>query len=458
MQPIKKVFFFVLVSLLLYCIFSLAAVYYKFNFLSFNNVNLLGDVVVSDKIVTSPSPDSFQNKPADTFLTAKAAVNFENFRLANNITAFQKDTLQPSLTKFDAKLLALKQGKKVKIRIAYLGDSMIEGDLLTQTLRKLLQKMFGGYGVGFVPVNFTVGKFRTTATADFSNNWQDDNLKNASAAAKQTLFFSGHRFIANNSWAIITDKSAPDSMPLEKNLLCGYALNATINYNDKPFVVNAPNNFNRILLSTDYFHAAKISVNNAALPVYGISFESSAGIFVDNFSFRGVSGFEFNAIDSSFLKNINANNPYDLIILGYGVNVLFKPDDINFTWYKTLMTPVITKFKKSFPESDIIIIGTADRAFRYNGKYKSAVGIDSLIKIQAALAFDNGICFYNQFATMGGLNTIVKWANELPTLANKDYIHPNLQGSEILATYFYNAILNDYNKYLAAANAAHKTN
>jgi hypothetical protein len=31
---------------------------------------------------------------------------------------------------------------------------MIEGDLLTQTLRKLLQKEFGGYGVGFFP--FTV--------------------------------------------------------------------------------------------------------------------------------------------------------------------------------------------------------------------------------------------------------------------------------------------------------------
>jgi len=122
------------------------------------------------------------------------------------------------------------------------------------------------------------------------------------------------------------------------------------------------------------------------------------------------------------------------------------------------MTPVISKFKKSFPESDIIIVGTADRAFRYNGKYKSPVGIDSLIKIQAALAFDNGTCFYNQFATMGGLNTMVKWVDESPTLANKDYIHPNSQGSEILATHFYNAILNDYNKYLAAANAAHKTN
>jgi hypothetical protein len=58
------------------------------------------------------------------------------------------------LAKFAEKLHQLKTTKKGKIRIAYFGDSMIEGDLLTQTLRKLLQKEFGGYGVGFFP--FTV--------------------------------------------------------------------------------------------------------------------------------------------------------------------------------------------------------------------------------------------------------------------------------------------------------------
>ena len=54
----------------------------------------------------------------------------------------------------------LKREKIIKIRIAYLGDSMIEGDLITQTLRELLQKEYGGQGVGFLPIFSNVVVFR----------------------------------------------------------------------------------------------------------------------------------------------------------------------------------------------------------------------------------------------------------------------------------------------------------
>jgi hypothetical protein len=335
---------------------------------------------------------------------------------------------------------------------------MIEDDLLTQTLRKLLQHFFGGYVVGFVPVTSRSAAFRSTVSSEFSNNWQDDNFKTASAIDKQTLFFSGHTYYGNNSWVVISDNTTPNNSLLEKFLLCGHSDNNVIEYNDRPITINTPNNFNRILLSADYSNKVKLNITDGSLPVYGLSFESPSGIFVDNFSFRGVSGIELNGINQDFLKTIDQNNPYDLIILGYGVNLLYRPNDINFDWYRKLFTPVIKKFKQSFSNSDIIIVSSADRAFRYNGEYKSAKGIDSVIKMQAELSFDNGICFYNQFATMGGKNSIVKWANEKPALASKDYIHPNARGAEILAGYFFNAIVNDYNKYIATTNSANKTN
>ena len=39
------------------------------------------------------------------------------------------------------------------IRIAFLGDSFIEGDILTADFRAMLQKQSGGCGVGFVPIS-----------------------------------------------------------------------------------------------------------------------------------------------------------------------------------------------------------------------------------------------------------------------------------------------------------------
>ena len=75
---------------------------------------------------------------------------------------------------FEALKHTKKEGKKT--RIAYFGDSMIEGDLITQTLRDTLQKEYGGQGVGFVPITSIVNRFRNTVRHDFSDNWEYHNF------------------------------------------------------------------------------------------------------------------------------------------------------------------------------------------------------------------------------------------------------------------------------------------
>ncbi|MDR0995154.1 MAG: hypothetical protein LBL81_02555, partial [Tannerella sp.] len=49
--------------------------------------------------------------------------------------------------------LALRASRRRPVRIAFLGDSFIEGDILVADFRQALQQQFGGRGVGFVPVN-----------------------------------------------------------------------------------------------------------------------------------------------------------------------------------------------------------------------------------------------------------------------------------------------------------------
>ena len=45
---------------------------------------------------------------------------------------------------------------------------------------------------------------------------------------------------------------------------------------------------------------------------------------------------------------------------------------------------------------------------------------------------------------MGGENSIVKWAEQTPPKANKDYIHPNHRGAEFLGRKLFDAIQKDY--------------
>ena len=373
--------------------------------------------------------------------------DFDLFHRANLITNFNADTTQAALGGLITKLHQLKSGKKRKIRIAYLGDSMIEADLITQTFRKLLQKEFGGQGVGFVPIAYPSSKLRQTVKHSNSDNWRETNFK--TAGKSQAVYLSGHAYLGAHSWINLTDQTPSDSTTgIEKSLLCGHwDSSVNIVYADSEKSIRPANTVNRILLGNGPSHAIKLSTGGDPVPIYGVSFESESGVIVDNFSFRGISGVEFAAIDSTFLHAIAENNPYDLIILQYGINQLFNPNLKNYSWYHKIMTPSIKNLKSAFPSTDFLLVSTADRAFRYGDEYKTAIGIDSLIKVQAALAYENNMGFYNLYQSMGGYGSIVAWANADPSLANKDYVHPNRLGAEILGGYLFNAMMHDYKKY-----------
>jgi hypothetical protein len=445
MNSNRRVLVFTASSIGIYLLLSIIAAVTGFNWEPFKKINLVADIFTPQTAVQSPA-DNLKITPI--LLTANAAKDFNLYTRSNFITNFSADTTKPSMANFLQKLDNLKKGKKRKIRIAYFGDSMIEGDLLTQTLRKLLQKEFGGNGVGFVPITSQVAQFRQTVTDYFSNGWKDENFK---TSTKGDLFFSGHLFRSSGDWVQMADQTITDTAAIiEKSLLYGQIKEpVSVVVNNIPITINGTKSFNRTVLRKDQNKNIKLEVSDERLPVYGISFESEYGVIVDNFSFRGITGIELNKIDSSFLKTINdAGAYYDLLVFQYGVNVLFRPNDTNFSWYNRSFLPVVQKMKHCFTEADVLLVSTADRAFRYDGEYRSAKGIDSLIKMQAAIAYQTGCTFYNQFETMGGKNSIVQWATAKPSLANKDYVHPNNRGADSLGTSFFAAIMKDYKKYL----------
>jgi len=440
-----RVLHLVLGSTLIFLLISILDKACNFHSEAFRRINLISDLTPEKQLQQATAPVMAKKIPS-----AKGERELFLYKLPRQITNFE-DTSLSSLPVFSKKLYELKTGQSKKIRIAYFGDSMIEGDLLTQTLRKLLQQQFGGHGVGYVPITSHVSKFRQTVFVNYSESWTDDNFQSSNG---RRLFLSGHSFRSENGWVSMTDKTVEGSTPiLEKSLLCGAAKKGTsIIVNGKARKISPGEIFNRIILASDKSKSMNFGVTSEQFPVYGISFESPTGVMVDNFSFRGITGIELNVFDTSFLQAIARHNNYDLIVLQYGVNMLFRPHEKEFDWYGENMLPGVKKFRKCFPNTEIIMVSTADRAFRYGSAYKSATGIDSLIHTQARIAFETNCRFYNQYETMGGVNSIVDWAGRKPSLANKDYIHPNHRGAELLATYFFEAIMRDYHKYVESLN------
>lgn len=450
----KKVLIFITLSFLFLltesCFTNQLSVYWP----SFNNIDILSDI----KLITEPASTgretgllTAKNVFYSDSLKIKSAypdsISFIQYRLPRVFINFKIDTTRPALPIMMKKLDALNSGQKVKIRIAWFGDSMIEGDRITQTVRELLQDKFSGnHGVGFVPFKSITSKFRISAISETSGSWVDDNFKNRSS--NDPLFFSGHVFYSSSGRLRLRDNTVKDSSQvLEKWLICGpLDSNTVVTVNKSVLPINGSRLYNRVLIESSQKKSINLTVPSKWTALYGVSCEPEYGVIIDNFSFRGISGFELGRLNESFLDEISQSGTYDLIVIQYGVNVMFRAYDKNYDYYFNGMDPVLKKIKTHFPHTELLMISCTDRAFRYGTEWKTAVGLDSLLKIQATLAYNNGIPFFNLYQTMGGNGTIVKWAEGAERLAGKDYIHPSPRGAVALGNLFYNAFMNDYYK------------
>lgn len=438
----KRVLWFVSIVTVSLFILSFITEIYGINWKPFKNISIIDDITTAAK----KEKDSIVIVEPERSVQDSLHKKFFLFDEPNRVTSYYVDSNNIVLQKFIAKLAELKQGKRKKIRVAFLGDSMIEDDFITLTLRKLLQQTFGGYGVGYLPMSSELAGARTTANIFSSTNWIENNFRNN--PNNNYLFISGRRFTANeNAWTEIQDKTALANNPLNKYLLYGNANNAAINCNNTTLHLVGKQIFNSVLIDSSNSNKLKIDVPSN-LPVFGLAIESPSGIIVDNFSFRGNSGQEFARMDSTLLSSIAKNHSYDLIIMQYGVNLFSKPSDEKFDWYYAPMKKSVQKITTCFTDADVLLLSCADRSFRYGNDYKTATGMPVILAMQQKIAYESGISFYNMYKSMGGEGSMVKWVNEKPTLGYKDYMHPNDKGSAIIGTSIYEAIMHEYQKYI----------
>jgi hypothetical protein len=180
--------------------------------------------------------------------------------------------------------------------------------------------------------------------------------------------------------------------------------------------------------------------------VYGFSMESDSGVFVDNFSFRGNSGLANQKVRQDIYSATHNCLDYDLIILEYGLNAI-TPNANDFSWYENSMNQVIRYMKKSFPNASVLLVSVGDKGFRKDGIYQTDPGIPILVETQRRMAQENKIAFWSLYDAMGGSGTMVKWVEEEPALANKDYTHLNFQGAHKVGKLLFEKLMSEYADY-----------
>lgn len=361
-----------------------------------------------------------------------------------------------NLSRFYEKLRSLEQTKSGKVRIAYFGDSMNDGDFIVQDVRSTLQENYGGEGVGFVGVSSLSAGSRGSVSHQYSKNWYSQSFVKVKKPVRP-FGIDGQVFFAKNPaqtyWVRYRAQSQPHSTSLNKpTLFYGSARNAngyvTVKA-DKDSIVSKtlkPSSLlNTLALTSRDVKSLQVDFHKAdSIPIYGFNFDSGSGVHVDNFSMRGNSGLPLSILSTSLMNAFDRVLNYDLIILHYGANVLGY-GSTKYGWYEKSMTTVVKNLQQCFPNADILVISTADKSSKIDEVMQTDPAVVPLMSSQKRYARQTRSGFISLYEVMGGKGSMVKWVND--GLASKDYTHFNASGSKKIARLIYGEINKGYVKY-----------
>ena len=422
----------------------------------FRQVNLLSDVM-TDTISKQVSEPIVEKDTIPTYKCYRDSVPpdmipIEDFRDSLGI--------HREMDKF---YKALSQAKQRIVRIAYFGDSFIEGDILTAHIRELLQSRFGGCGVGFIDIKSQTAGFRTTVT-EFSSGWNEFSVINQGTHGfNQNLQGINCRYYLPNGSAYINVKCQTKVFPGHLDTVQvatvyftpeeGLEMQCSINQQQLDSFYcysNTTDSIDSIGLRIEAqsidgdIGRIRVAVNGKGR-FYGIALEGKTGIVVDNFSMRGSSGWHLGSIPEDVLQQFAKLRQYDLIIMHFGLNVA-SPSTKSYISYCNHFKPGIENFKKAFPNASLLLFSISNRDKRgADGQFHTMDGVLQLVEAQRNMAQEEGIAFWNLQQGMGGSGSMERLQKE--GCANRDYTHINFKGGEVIGKIFYDVLMNGKMNY-----------
>lgn len=358
---------------------------------------------------------------------------------------------QQGLSRFFAAVDSIRNGRMV--RVAWYGDSFVEGDILIGDLRDTLQTLWGGAGVGFVPITSEVAQFKRTLKHNFKgwttfsivkkNNVQPllgingyayrpaadakvhyegaHYFKNTQRWTQFRLFYSAENPATQFVWQNQGEAPHQQSLP-QIGALSQWKWESNFP-GSSAFAVRFPDTASGVML-------------------YGASLESGPGFYIDNFSVRGNSGGPLKLLRPDFIQKFNAYQRYDLVVLQVGLNAVTNTLD-NIRWYEAELERTFKHLRACFPSQPILIVSVGDRGGKIGTELGTMRGVPAIVAMQRDLARKHGFLFYDLYRGMGGPNTMVRFAYQRPRLANTDYTHLTHEGGRVVGLMFANLFLEE---------------
>ncbi|MBO7598652.1 MAG: hypothetical protein J6T70_16570 [Bacteroidales bacterium] len=384
------------------------------------------------------------------------------------------------------------------VRILHYGDSQIETDRITGYMRSKLQAQFGGSGPGLVPakspydykspihvvnsgewrrytifpkIDTTITHYRYGVLASFSMfapppapekpSEPDTTVSMIGDSLVQAIFHPEppkvkevHKGSINFEFTSITKANIKNIKQIRMfygNCKESFAVTVrngeTVLYQDSV----APSSYYSIKKWTrsEPLQDLAMDFSGTESPeIYAFAMDGNGGVACDNIPLRGCSGTIFTKMNSQMLQKMYNDLHVKCVILQFGGNSIpvLKPETVK-NYVGSLMSQV-RLIRKICPEMSIIIIGPADMSTKVMDEYQSYEIIPELVEAMRQAAFANNCAFWDMYSAMGGWNSMPDWVFHEPPLGEKDFTHFSVQGANVIAKMFYNALIGCYNQYI----------
>ncbi len=301
-----------------------------------------------------------------------------------------------------------------------LGDSLIMGEILVGTLRRLLGKSLGSGGPGFF---FPLEPHRWYRPAGLSiradDRWKIYRITKPSVP-DHIYGLGGHAFVSTAPGAFAGLRCGSDCRWQDVDTLYIYYLAephggtlelSTATGQKLRLDTRSPNKTTAVQRFdlTPGTPDLTMKVLSGRVRLFGGAFErSKGGVVLDSVPVLGGRSNRWLRNDQAEFKKQLAARPYDLVVLVYGTNES-EGDGVASKPYLEALTRLLTSLREALPEGSALVVSAPARGQRQGGKVQTRKITATLRALQQDAARQTGAAFFDLWQAMGGEEGAASW-------------------------------------------------
>lgn len=373
----------------------------------------------------TPPPSSLQRVAKTVFLETRPTYD--------TLAAFPSawELHGPTVAWFGMDRLAqrLAQAKGVKLDVFHWGDSQIEGDRITGTIRASWQRTWGGRGPGWILPQSPSNSFALKAQRQGSIARKLGYGNQRDTSHRFLPFLGFNEFDKDAVWKVRGNPIGHRTNQgwTHTRMWCAGAGTWVGSHDSVEWVGYAARKDTMLVWQHPPLLDSDLAIQSDDGALAGVEFTTSKGVFLHNLPMRGGSGTLFDDVPRDRWKRFLAQTNPGLVVLQFGGNALAsmtQPSQV--ARYASAIGKNLDHFKALMPHVPVVFVGPSDMGLAANEFPMLAPTIDAL----KHTAFVHGAMYWDLQAVMGGPGSMAHWVDE--GLAARDGVHFSPKGAKLI--------------------------